>query len=303
VKALLNFDQKWFKIALNTVIFLFSMGLTVFVILGFTNVFQIQPDPNKFLLHEGLAALWGIAVSFLIHIFVLLIKKTPQFKNYIWWKRINSLSRLISSNLTYRIYRKVDVKPDNLPLPLEVFKNLIEASNESLYIKKLINEKWKSNALYLDLLMHSGVYSSLEYRPHLQVYNGQAKVIGFTISIETEGKFKQMDTILRDNDSLMRTIISNFERSLDANELVWETPILEIQPLEHFIKDSYWLSQMSEKSIITIHLKDNVLVSLGGEKLVVKLLYVDKPETVFIDDKFTFHLQQAIATFYGGKKD
>jgi len=301
VKILLNFDQKWFKIAINIVIVLSIIGLISFVILGFTGVFQIQPDPNMFLLYEGLAALWGSSVILLINIFVWIIKKTPQFKNYIWWKRINSLSRLIGYDLTYRIYRKVDIKPDDLPLPLEMFKNLIENSSESLYVKKLINKEWKSNVLCLDLLMHSGLYSSFECRPHLQDYNGQVKIIGFTVSIETQGKFKQMDTILRDNDSLMRTIIFNFERSLDTNNLVWETPILEIQPLEHFIKDSYWLSQMSEKSIITVHLKEDVLVSLGGEKLVVKLLHVDRPDTVFIDDKFTFHLQQAIATFYRGK--
>jgi len=40
------------------------------------------------------------------------------------------------------------------------------------------------------------------------------------------------------------------------------------------------------------------LVSLAGEKLTVKILSVDKTDTVFVDDKFTFHLQQAIATFY-----
>ncbi|MHA1346271.1 MAG: hypothetical protein ACTSYH_00575 [Candidatus Heimdallarchaeaceae archaeon] len=281
---------------------LYLCVLVTIIILGFIGVFFIDSDSVNFLQYEGLAALWGLLLSlFFGSFYTLIVKKLPIYKNFIWKIRINSISKRIGYNLTYTIYRKINIKPYDCPIDLSSFRESILNSSQDLHVKKLINQEWRNNSLVSVFQLYSENLTNIECTPNLHDTGEETKVTGFTLSAETEGNFKFMNNILNDNDSLMKSIISTVEHSLIQNRIEWEPPILEIQPLRHFIKDNYWLNQMAEKSIITVHLKDDVIVSLSGEKLTMRLNYDDKKGTVFIDAKYTFPLQQAIATFYGSK--
>ncbi|MFW9998021.1 MAG: hypothetical protein ACFFD4_38620, partial [Candidatus Odinarchaeota archaeon] len=254
---------------------------------------------ENFYVYEGLAGIWSAILVSCIGIFWKLLTKTPTYKDYIWKRRINSLSKRFGYDITYVIHRNFTLIPRDTLMNQEEFSPLVESVTSSMHVKKIIKKGFNNDIYEMVVQLNSGILAEISVLSKLSPYDvSYRKVSGFRLHIKSEGKFRQLDKILRDNDSLLRSLGNQFERSLSNNKLQWEVPFLEISPVKHFIRDSYFLSQRAEESVITIRLEDGTIASLGKNNLTIRIKPTISPELIFIDDQFTRHIQQSIATFY-----
>ena len=94
----------------------------------------------------------------------------------------------------------------------------------------------------------------------------------------------------------MRIIAQLIEQNL--TKLKWEPPVLNISPVTPFIKDSFWLQQMTESSEIKLQLNDGSRISLSNDHISIRK-FTDKNQIVLgFDEELVLNIKKAVATFY-----